>query len=229
MSTDNLAKGHRERVRLKYAKLRSFDSYEPYEILELLLFYAIPRRDTKPIAKNLISTFGSLKGVFDADIDTLKKVPGIGISTAVFLHSFSQTMFYLSHQTAESIRGSGDMGSFAVHLTNGKIVEEFYAVALNAKKEIMNHRKLASGRYSSVHVDMLDVVNFATDSNAASIVLIHNHTNGLVQPSKDDVDITLKIKNVLGSLGIALSDHLITCGDRYFSMADENFLGKQEK
>lgn len=215
----DLVKGHRNRVREKYAKLASFDSFEPYEILELLLFYALPRKDTKPIAKNLISTFGSLKGVFDADINTLCKQPGIGLSTAVFLHSFRQTLYYLSDARADEIKGAADMGAFAVSLTRDKLNEEFYVVTLNSKQEITNHKRLASGRHSSAIVSVRDVIDFALDNNAAAITLIHNHPNKMLVPSKEDLEITHEIFQVAKSLDIKLSDHIITDGEGFTSLA----------
>ncbi len=227
MSNDNLAKGHRDRVRAKFMKLQSFESYEPYEILELLLFYAIPRKDTKSIAKNLISTFGSLKNIFEADINALKKQPGVGVSTAIFLHSFSQLHSYITHETAEKIRGSGDMGAYAINLTKGNIVEEFYAVALNTKNEILNCKKLATGKLSSVSVDVSDVVNFAFVNNSENIVLIHNHTNGSASPSHNDIDITEHFSNVSRHLGIKITDHIIAAGDKYFSFADNGLLNEK--
>lgn len=229
MSYKNPSHGHRDRVREKFAKLGSFDSYQPYEVLELLLFYAIPRRDTKVIAKNLIATFGSLKGVFEADIDTLKKQPGVGLSTAVFLHSYSELATYLSGQVAESIRGSGDMGAYSVNLMMGKTVEELYVVALNPKNVIINSKKLASGKFSSVTADVRQIIGFAMDCDADKIVLIHNHTNGSVTPSGDDVTVTMHIADIAGKLGITVVDHIITCQDRYVSMASSGVLGKESK
>lgn len=215
----DLVKGHRGRVREKYAKLGCFDSFEPYEILELLLFYALPRKDTKPIAKNLISTFGSLKGVLDADINTLCKQPGIGLSTAVFLHSYRQVLGYLTDATANQIKGAADMGTFAMQLLKDKTSEEFHVITLNSKQEITNHKRLASGRHSSAIVSIRDIIDFALDNNAVAIVLAHNHPNGILIPSKEDLEMTHEIARVTKSLDIRLTDHIITGGDSFVSLA----------
>lgn len=219
ISKADLVKGHRNRVREKYAKLASFDSFEPYEILELLLFYALPRKDTKPIAKNLISTFGSLEGVLRADINTLIKQSGIGLSTAVFLHSYRQVLNYMSEAKADEIKGASDMGSFAIQLLKGKQSEEFHVVTLTSKMEITNHKCLASGRHSSAIVSVRDIIDFALDNNAIAIALIHNHPNGMLVPSKEDLEITHEIFNVTNSLDIKLVDHIITDGKDFISLA----------
>lgn len=227
MPKDNLKSGHRGRVREKYKKLGSFESYQPYEVLELLLFYAIPRRDTKDIAKNLISAFGSLKGVLNADINALKKVPGVGDSASVLLSAIGHASLYMFNEDAEEIRGSGDMGEYALHLMKGKTVEEFYAVALSPKNEIINTRMLASGGTSSVNVNISDVVRFSMDSGADKIVLIHNHTNGIPTPSGEDIEITKNFIDIASKVGVTISDHIITGDNRYVSMCSGGLLKKE--
>ena len=227
MSNHNLKAGHRIRVREKYRKLGSFESYQPYEVLELLLFYAIPRRDTKDIAKNLISAFGSVKGVLNADINALKKVPGVGDCASVFLSAIGQAAHYMFGEDAEEIRGSGDMGEYALHLMKGKTVEEFYAVALSPKNEIINTRMLASGGTSSVNVNISDIVKFSMDSDADKIVLIHNHTNGSPTPSGEDIETTKNFIDIASKVGVNISDHIITSDNRYVSMCGNGLLKKE--
>lgn len=220
--------GHRGRVKDKFARLGNFDTFNSYEVLELLLFYAIPRKDTKPIAKNLINVFGSLNGVLEADIATLVKQPGIGLSSAILLRSFSQVGAYISAETAEVIRGSGDLGRYAVQLTEKSTTEEFFAIALSPKNEILNHRKIASGNFSEVSADVREVIRFAIEINSDRIALVHNHTNGILVPSSEDIFATAKIQSVLSTLKIMLVDHFITHGDKYVSFADSNILKKED-
>ncbi len=227
MSRDNLNMGHRGRVREKYKKLGSFNSYQSYEVLELLLFYALPRRDTKAIAKNLISVFGSLKGVLSADVSALKKQPGIGDSAAVFLNAIGQATEYMFQENAQEIKGAGDMGEYALHLMKGKTVEEFYAVALNPKNEIINERMLASGGTSSVNVNISDIVKFSMDSDADKIILIHNHTNGNPSPSGEDIEITRNFIDIASKVGVTISDHIITGDNRYVSMFSSGLFKKE--
>ena len=226
---DNQTKGHRERVRERYSRLGSFDSYEPYEVLEFLLFHTLPRRDTKAIAKNLIKTFGSLGGVINADPAVLVKQPGIGKTTALFLHALSELPSYTSQENTTTIRGSGDLGSYAMMLTKGKTVEELYAVALNSKNEIMSHKKLASGRFSSVMADARDIITFALECGGEQIALVHNHTNGFATPSGDDIKITEYLAGLTGAVGVKLVDHIITTDTDYFSFADAGKLQKDRK
>lgn len=222
-------KGHRNRVKSKFARLGSFESYDSYEVLEMLLFYAIPRKDTKPIAKNLINTFGSLKGVLEADINTLTKQPGIGISTATFLRAVSQVAGYVAGETAETIRGSCDLGNYAVQLTKESTTEELYVIALSPKNEIVNHRKIATGNFSEVIPDILKIVQFSMESNCDRIALVHNHTNGILTPSSEDVLTTSKLKSILAPLKINLIDHFVTHGDCYYSFTESNLLKEEER
>lgn len=227
MSISNSAKGHRDRVREKFRKLGSFEAYHPYEVLEMLLFYVIPRKDTKDIAKNLIATFGSLRGVFQADFDTLTAQPDVGPAVAVFLRSLAETAAFISQQEAITIRGAGDMGEYAVQLMKGKTVEEFYVVALNPKNEIINTKQLASGQFSSVTADIRNVIKFALDTEADKVILIHNHTNGSLVPSGDDIKLTNEFIKTAASVGVTISDHIITSDGKYVSMAAGKFLNRE--
>ncbi|MFA7636223.1 MAG: JAB domain-containing protein [Monoglobales bacterium] len=226
MPNENPENGHRQRVREKYQKLCSFESYAPYEVLEFLLFHAIPRRDTKTTAKNLISTFGSLEAVLRADIDLLKKQSGIGSNAAVFLHSLGQLMLYLPQQESKVIKGSGDVGAYAVNLMKGKTVEEFFALAITPKNEIVNTKNIATGRFSSVSADVRELVRFAINSDVDKIIIIHNHTNGSPLPSCADVKVTRHLIDITASLGITIADHIITGHDSYYSMADSGIIKK---
>lgn len=226
---DKQTKGHRERVRERYSRLGSFDSYEPYEVLEFLLFHSIPRADTKLTAKNLIKTFGSLGGVINADPTVLAKQPGVGKATALFLHALSELPSYTSQEDTKTIRGSGDLGAYAMMLTKGKTVEELYAVALNSKNEIMSHKKLASGKFSSVMADARDIITFALECGGEQIALVHNHTNGFATPSGDDIKITDYLAGLIGAVGVKLVDHIITTETSYFSFADAGKIQKDRK
>lgn len=220
MSLDNHTKGHRDRVREKFRKLGTFESYEAYEVLELLLFYAIPRKDTKAIAKNLIKTFGSLDGVFNADVTALLKQPGIGKSTALFIHSLSEAFRFASMETMLTIKGSGDLGPFAVNLMKHKTVEELYGIALSSKNEIITFERLASGNFSSVAIDSRNILKFAIDSKAERLVLVHNHTNDIPLPSGKDIEVTRYLFDIIRAVGVRLVDHIITGKDQYVSLAD---------
>lgn len=229
MVLDNQTGGHRDRVRERYSRLGSFESYEPYEVLEFLLFHSIPRRDTKSIAKSLIKTFGSLSNVINADVDLLAKQPGVGKATALFLHALSELPSYTSHEEVTSVRGSGDLGSYSMMLTKGKSVEELYAIALNSKNEIMLHKKLATGKFSSVSADTREIVSFALESGCEHMALVHNHTNGSATPSGDDISVTGYIGKLVSAIGVSLIDHIITTETGYFSFADSGIIKKDRK
>ena len=217
---DNQTGGHRDRVREKLFRLGSIESYQAYEVLEFLLFHSIPRRDTKTIAKNLIKTFGSLGGVLSADVKALMKQPGVGRTTALFLHSLSQLPSYVSTEKMKFIAGSGDLGNYATRLLRGKNIEEFYAIALNSKQEIISYKKMSSGTFSSVSAEPRDLIMYALDSGAEKLALVHNHTNGSILPSGEDLAVTDRLYSLAKAVGVTIVDHIITCEDRYYSFAD---------
>lgn len=226
MSDNKLHNKHRERVRERYLK-EGIDSFEPHQALELILFYAIARKDTNELAHKLLDKFGSLNGVFGASPKELMSVDGIGEGTAVFLNLFSQIRRKCELDEIKKpkcILTSCEAGEFCKKLFLGRLYECFFMIALNGKNEVVNYEKISEGTLNEVNIQPRKVVSFALQNNAAKIIIAHNHPGGIVMPSQDDIDSTGMLKQALKIIGVEMSDHIIVSGSQYVSFKDLDLL-----
>lgn len=194
-----------------------------HNLLELLLFYSIPRKDTNEIAHRLIDTFGSLNGVFDAPYERLMEVEGVGESSALLLsivpgicRRYVEGMTdkkKLNLSTPESV------GEYVVKKYYGCKTEIFYMLCLDAVGTLINCCKLSEGTKGTVIVDKRIMLEVALRNNADKVVFVHNHPNGIAAPSRDDLEMTCDLSAVLSTVGIRLADHFIVAGDEYVSLA----------
>ncbi len=226
MSDNKLHNKHRERVRERYLK-EGIDSFEPHQALELILFYAIARKDTNELAHKLLDKFGSLNGVFEASPKELMMVDGIGEGTAVFLNLFSQIRRKCELdelKNIEYISSSKDAGEFCKRLFLGRLYECFFMVALNGKNKIINYEKLSEGTLKEVSVYPRKVVSFALQNNAAKIILAHNHPGGILTPSNEDMGSTRTLFDALKIIEVEMADHIIVSKNEYMSFKDMGLL-----
>jgi DNA repair protein RadC len=217
--------GHRQRKKQRFLQ-HGLDSFADHEVLELLLFYAIPRRDTNETAHRLLEHFGTLKGVLTASVEELQKVEGVGESTAAFLHLL-QAVGYRALRTAgdDTILNSVDSaGAYFQKLLRGERREVLYQVCLDAKGKVLSHKRLSSGTVSMAPVNVREVVENALYTDASGVLLAHNHPSGIALPSEDDRQITLQIRQALGTMGIELVDHIIVADNDFVSMAASGML-----
>ena len=192
--------GHRQRKKQRFLQ-HGLDSFADHEVLELLLFYAIPRRDTNETAHRLLEHFGTLKGVLTASVEELQKVEGVGESAAAFLHLL-QAVGYRALRTAgdDTILNSVDSaGAYFQKLLRGERREVLYQVCLDAKGKVLSHKRLSSGTVSMAPVNVREVVENALYTDASGVLLAHNHPSGIALPSEDDRQITLQIRQALGN------------------------------
>lgn len=216
-------KNHRERLRKKF--LVNPDLLEDHEILELLLTFCIPRKNTNGIAHELLNKFRSISNILNANENELKNVNGIGENSALFLNLL-KTIFRLYIES----ECKGDKKSKRLNMPEiytmlfTKFIgrdEENVAIALfNPKREITYCDLVEKGTISFVNIDFRKIVSLSLKHNAAFIVLAHNHPSGIALPSKEDIKFTEQLDEVLSSLGIKLLDHLIVCRDDYVSLYD---------
>lgn len=219
-------KHHRSRVKQRFER-EGIENFNDYEVLELLLFYAIPYRDTKPIAYRLMTEFGSLANVFDADMKDLMKVEGITEHGAIYLNLFSAgTKRYLSSkwqgkQDLKSIREAGEL--MKEHL-KAYATEVFMVVLLDAQNRIINKKILSKGSVNQILVSRRQVVEEAVRSHATSVIIGHNHPGGTLSVSEEDMELTSTLNMVLNGINIMLADHIIVGGDAYLSMRKMGYL-----
>lgn len=212
--------GHRQRLIQRFLE-EDLDNFEPHNVLELLLFYAIPRKDTNELAHVLIDTFGSLKGVFDAPYEELIKVTGIGPNTAALLKlvpSLTRT-YYSSDARSIILDTSEKSGEYFLPYYIGQTEEVVRLACLDAGGKVISNQILHRGSANAAEVNMRKIVNIALRNNAMGVILAHNHPGGLPLPSEEDVATTKSIREALMPMGILLMDHIIVAGQDYVSMA----------
>ena len=216
--------GHRERLRSRFLK-EGLDHFEPINVLELLLFYCIPRVDTNPIAHRLLDTFGSLPNVFEASVDELMKVEGVGKSAALFLALVNSTnRYYLTKKQDNSkclLRREDYTEELRPHFV-GRKNEVLYILCLDAQGRKICCKMVSEGTVSSSAFSMRQVAEIALGVNAAIVILAHNHPNGYALPSNDDYKSTQAAIDVFASMDVRMYDHLIFCDDDVFSLINNS-------
>lgn len=213
--------GHRARLRARYIE-EGLAHFNEIDTLELLLFYAIPRRDTNELAHLLLQQFGSLDGVLGATTGDLCAVPGISENTAVLLHLFNDVArkCEISRQSIRIVNSSQDAGTFLLPYFYGLRDETVYLLCLDAKGKVLDCRALFKGSANGVAIAIRKIVEVALSVNATSVIMAHNHPGGLALPSTEDRAATLRIRAALQNLDIVLIDHIIVADQDFISMAD---------
>ena len=218
--------GHRERVRRRFLD-EGLDGFKDYEALEMLLFYAIPRQDTKVIAKRLIDQFGSLQAVFHTPPDRLMLEAGLTEATAALIAMLPQLARKIEEQQAQEnarIRSTLDAGRDVIAMFRGRQDESVRILCLNASGKVVRRARIAEGDVNAVHFPIRKLVEEALACKAVSVILAHNHPGGTMAPSQEDLDATKAAKAALETVGIRLLDHLIVAGDNYCSLREEGYL-----
>ncbi len=223
--------GHRQRLRDRFNG-SGLSAFEDHEVLELLLTYAIPRKDVKPIARALLDRFGSLSNALDAKTVDLTTVGGIGESAATLLHTMpALTRRYLrdrwGHRPQMNTRQ--DLARFAVDELATANNEVFLLIVLTHENHVLRSIALHEGTLTSAPVYPRLVVEAALRHHAAKVVFAHNHPGGTAQPSEEDIEITRTLIQVFEALGIPVVDHIIVAGPRNFSMADAGLLAETSR
>ena len=226
----SIHEGHRQRLKERFRK-EGLDHFEEHQVLELLLFYCIPRVDTNPIAHALLERFGSLARVFEAPVEELEKVPGIGHNTAVFLSLVMASGRYYQVSCATRnviLRTVEECGKYLLPLFYGKRNEIVYLLCLDAKCKVLTCKMLGEGSVNSAGVPVRRIVETALAANATSVILAHNHPSGVAVPSDADVQTTRRVAVALDAVEIGLLDHIVVADDDYVSMAQAGFYRAQE-
>lgn len=231
--TKNNAKGHRERVRKKFLE-NGFNGLEDYEVLELLLFYVIPRKDTKAIAKELIKKFKTLANVLKADTLELKTINGLGASSITFLKmmgALPEKIYKDELKNQKLIKDDKNkisdkevLLSFLRNKIGYEDVEKFYVIYLSSSNEVIAFEESSSGTLDRSSIYPREIYKRVIMENAKSIIIAHNHPSGNTCPSKCDIDITNEIAKGLKNFGALLLEHIIITRDSYFSFLEEGLI-----
>ena len=218
---DSIHKGHRQRMRRKFSDYgaRVFDTYE---LLEMLLYHTVPLKDTNPIAKKLLSRFGSIDGVLRADVSELMEIEGVGQKTAELIKTASEALeLYKSasdNDDAKVYESYYELGDFISDYFAQNFDRDDYSVALlsfDNSMRLIRVDKIYDVDYSSGAVRPGPFVSSLVSSGASVAVIAHNHPHGPLYPTEGDRQTNFAIENALMAIGIFLIEHYIVCGDNY--------------
>jgi DNA repair protein RadC len=219
-------KDHRQRLKKKFSE-SGVDAFHDYEVLELLLSYAIHRKDVKPLAKELISRFGSLKGIVDAEKDSLEKVKGIGAHTAILIKLIKETgTIYLKEKAKEKpqITCTSELLDYCKTYMGGLKDEKFCVIYLDAQNRMTDIETIQEGIVNQAVVYPRKVLENALKKKASAVILVHNHPSGHVKPSDSDIRLTKTIQETARILDIIVHDHVIIGENRFFSFREEGLI-----
>lgn len=223
---ENLHRGHRKRVKERYLK-EGLDSFEDHQVLELLLFYAIPMKDTNELAHRMIKEFGSLAMLFEAHPHEIARRCGVTENIAILISlipSLSRRYFQARWGDKPVLNSSQKAGEYSVGLFAGRTYEVFYILCLDTQNRVIHAALVHEGTINEAPVYPRIIVETALRYQAHSVILAHNHPGGSLNPSKADLDVTERIKAALNPIDIKVIDHIVVAGDRYISFAERGLI-----
>ena len=227
------SQGHRERIKEKFLK-NGIDGFAEYEILELLLTYCIPRKDTKPIAKELLNKFKSLDNIFKADFDKLSAIDGLGKNSIVFLKLIGDlpSIIYkdelknkkLVNKEILKISNKDILLNYLRNKIGYEEKEKFYVIYLSSSNEVIEFEENSVGTLDRSSVYPREIYKKIINLNAKSVILAHNHPSDNITPSKCDIELTNEIAKGLKNFGALLIEHIIITKNSYFSFLEEGLI-----
>lgn len=217
--------GHREKMRRRFQET-GLEGFADHEALELLLYYAIPRRDTNELAHRLLARYGSLSALLQAPIEDLRRVEGVGESAAVLL-KLVPAFVYKAQRSAgqETVLNSTEKaGRYLLTCFAGERNEVIYQLCLDRKGKLLARKRLSEGGSAAAELNIRRLVENALLSSASAVILSHNHPSGIALPSREDYATTQQAQDALRTIGVELLDHIIVAEDDYVSLADSGIL-----
>jgi len=217
---------HRKRLRERFLKAGA-EAFHEYESLELLLTYAIPRLDVKPVAKALMKRFGSLNGVLDATQEELEAIRGLGPQSAILIRLVKELFAaYLGERMAgkDVLSSPGAVVDFARVKLAGLPHEAFMVIYVNVKNRVIDHEVLQEGTVDRAIIYPREIIKAALTHKAAGMILSHNHPSGDPQPSREDKRLTRSLIEAARTVDLRVIDHLIVGKNGYFSFQENRML-----
>jgi len=203
--------GHRERLKARFRQSGA-ESLQDYELLELILFQSVPRRDTKPLAKALLARFGSFSEVLAAPNERLKEIDGVGDAVA---HQLKVLLAAAQRFGRDPVRKATVLDSYTAVVDHCRAamafapIEQFRILFLDRKNQLISDEVQQSGTVDHTPVYPREVVKRALELSATAVILVHNHPSGDPTPSRADIDMTKSVVDIAKPLGIAVHDHII--------------------
>lgn len=209
-SSRNLHENHRARVRKRFEH-EGLKTFADHNVLELLLFYSIPQKDTNDIAHRLLDEFGSLSAVFDAPKDVLMNVVGVGENTATLIKLMPELFSRYEQDKIKNesivLDSAEAAGKYFMSRFIGANTEKLYAVCLDNNCKVKKFVEVSEGNPDYTDLNMRKLVSEAINTNSSSVIISHNHPSGVAAPSAADVDATRALILMLKKLGIRVNDH----------------------
>ncbi len=218
--------GHRQRLKEQCLQ-HGLENVPSHQVLELLLFYAMPYKDTNELAHRLIDHFGSFSAVLNADYQELLAVDGVGPNTACMLALMPEFFRRYQVESFGKLVQIGDrrqLGEYCQGLMIGRTQEVMYLIFLNTQRQVLRAVCASEGTIGSVSIDPRDVVEQALRHRARYVALSHNHPGGGMAPSAADVELTHQIIFALEAIRVSVLDHIIVAKDSYYSFADHGLI-----
>jgi DNA repair protein RadC len=220
--------GHRERLRNRFLS-SGLSGFHDYEVIELLLTLATPRKDCKSTAKAALRQFKTLQGVFEASPKALCEVEGIGPNNLIgikLIKAVANRFLERKLIKKDPLNNSKDLFDYLYHSIRDKNRECFKALFLDAKNKVIAVETLFKGTLTASAVYPREVILAALRHHAAALIFAHNHPSGDPKPSPDDVSLTRQLICACRVMGITVHDHLIIGDDTYFSFADQGYIAR---
>lgn len=220
--------GHRQRMRAKLLSGQA-DVLCPHELIELLTYYSIPRRDTNTLSHEILNYFnGNFSAVFEAAPGELRKIPGVGENTVALIVLMKRIMREMETERLREkpvLSTPEEMADYVSGMFFGHQNEVFYAVFLNNGGKVIAYEKIVDGSISEIPVEPRKILEAALKyPQTKQIILAHNHPSGNIQPSGSDIDTTRLITRALNTVDIRVKDHIILSGRRYYSFSENDLL-----
>ena len=218
-------KDHRARVRKKFRD-NGFSGFADHEILEMLLYYSVPRRDTNPLAHKILDKYKTLANVFDASPEELMHEVGVSEVTATLLSmipKLSKVYETTKWDRAVCLSSTEMLGEYVISMFKDSQNEEFVLICLDANRCVHWSGVIIKGTIDRTEAYPRVVVDEALKHKATKVVFAHNHPSGTLAPSVADKNATEALVKVLKGIGIEVLDHIIVSGNRYFSMSEMGF------
>lgn len=222
--------GHRQRLKDRF-RSEGLDHFEERHVLELLLSYSIPRKDTAPLAKELLAHFGSFTQVMEATPEELQKVKGVGEHTATLIALTTAVGRYYAVKRATNVEildSTTKCGRYLVHQFFGRRNETVFLLCLDAKCKVLCCREVGEGSVNSANIPVRRVVEMALAANATTVVVAHNHPSGVAVPSDEDVATTYRLARALDAVEITLADHIVVADNDFVSMAQSGYYSPEQ-
>ncbi len=229
--TKGIHTGHRQRVKDRFLKA-GLESFQRHEVLEFLLFFGIPYKDTNPLAHALIDKYGSFSNVCDAPIESLREVPGMTENAAILIKILPNISGLYMQDKLENTVYLGTLGACADYLRSmlyNARKEELYVLFLDDEHKLLSYKRLGVGSVNHVTVALREIHEAIFFSHATNVILAHNHPSGNFEPSSGDIRATKHVLESISYIGVNLLDHIIVTGNSHYSFNRHGLLNDLKK